>query len=196
MGSFTETFCVLQLKVSQTPIQWWYLEKMLEVLGEWPGNALEKKYMVTVTLLLSSQGSFVVSARTALLSARYVTNKQPTDGWDHFTRLRTASSVLFTGPRIIVSYILYNFIESCDGEWRYYTIDSEVCGLANAKCSQRVFGNHNLSITLKNVSKIFLLRILWSAKLLPSNGSKHSALPFRIIATCVAWEQFCCSFRM
>ena len=119
---------------------------MFEALGEWPGNALEMKYMVTVTLLLSSQGSFVVSAHTALLSARYVTNERPMDGWDWFTRLRTASSFLFTGLRIIGSYLLYNFIESCDGECRYYTIDSEVCGLANAKFSQRAFANHNLSL--------------------------------------------------
>ena len=97
----------------------------------------------------------MVSARTALLSAHYVKNERPTDGWDWFTRLRTASSVLFTGPRIIVSYILHNFIESCNGECRYYTIDSEVSGLDNAKCSQRAFANHNLAIKFIKCPQIF-----------------------------------------
>ena len=48
----------MPLKITNAPIQWLYLNKTLEALGGWPGNALESKCTATVRPLFSSQCKF------------------------------------------------------------------------------------------------------------------------------------------
>ena len=47
----------LAAEVHHTSIQWWYLDKRIKALGQWPRNALETYIhtYITFPLLLSSQ---------------------------------------------------------------------------------------------------------------------------------------------
>lgn len=133
------------MKVSNAPIQWWYLDKMIEVLGGWPGNTLENEYTVSVTpcFLPKVSFTFVPNAHSPFLPHIMLeVNGWRTVGLIHATknyrpfRLHLAGIVAVTFFTASQTALMVNFST---------TIDSELCDLANARCPQGSFHNRNLS---------------------------------------------------